>query len=310
VRLRGALAIAAAISTSVVACAVASGAPAKPGTATQVARLVSASAKIKTVSAAIASQLPDAAADFSWSDYPALTPDAGASCNTLTACVYGDTTSHKVMVLFGDSHALMWLPAIDPVATAKGYKLIVLWQGVCPVSDVSIWAPQFNDPAACNTWRAQMVSLINGLHPAVVVLAERTTDLFAARERYFTSAQWKAGLLTTLKQLKSSRTKVALIEDTPYFDSQVPACLAQNPSKVALCDVAYPNPQWPGFQAAEQAAAKSTGVLFVKAIPWVCTKTCSAIIGNYVPYIDSNHISFAYAQYLSGVMGDTIKNVL
>jgi hypothetical protein len=224
--------------------------------------------------------------------------------------VYGDRSSTRVVVLFGDSHALMWLPALAPAASADHFKLVVLWQGVCPPGDLSVYWPAFGDPPICNAWRAQMVTLIHQISPVTVLLAGRTTDVESAPGKNFTNAQWAEGLEKTIDQLSSPRTKVAVIEDTVYFDQSVIGCLSVNPSAVRRCAVPFPNPQNAGLQAGEAAAAKATGATFIATRNWFCTSTCSAVIGDYFPFIDSNHVSFAYAQFLSGVMGAAVRPLL
>jgi hypothetical protein len=283
---------------------------AKPATAAQVTKLVAAAANIKQLSTKVAEELSGATNDFSWTNYPNLESSGASDCVNATDCVYGDTTSKEVVVLYGDSHAVMWLPALVPVAVADKFKLILIWQGACSVADLNIYAPVFGYPAICNADRVDYVKDIQVLDPNVVIVAERTADVASSATKLFTAAQWKAGLETTINQIKSTKTKVIVLEDTPLFNASVPTCLARYSSKIRQCAVAYPNPRAPGLESAEQAAAKATHSLYVKTQGWFCTKTCSAVIGSYIPFIDDNHVSFAYASYLSGVMGVAIKTDL
>jgi hypothetical protein len=311
VRLAPRLVVAAVAILVVMVPATASGSSSpSPATNAQVTKLVAESVKVTRVSATIARDLPTATEDFSWSNYPTLDPDGDSKCVTVTACVYGDTSSSKVVVLYGDSHALMWLPAIAPVASAKKLKLVVLWQGVCPAADLSVYIPTFGYPSLCNASRQQFITEINGLRPMTIIIAERTSSIPSSAKTDFTSAQWKAGLEKTIGLLKPSGAKVALIEDTPVFNSYVPVCLSQHSTAVKSCSVAYPNPKHPGLQSAEQAAATATHSLYVATKSWFCTTRCPAVIGTYIPFIDDNHVSFAYAQYLQGVMGTALRSDL
>jgi hypothetical protein len=278
----------------------------KPATLVQVEALVKDSANINTLTSTVERKVVAAPNDFSWSNYPEIT-NTLSSCATLTACVYGDASSSKTIVLFGDSHALMWLPAIAPVAVAKNYKVIVIWVGNCPPADLSVYFPQYGFPLGCNEWRAKMIGLIQSIHPQLVILGEHTTDLPSSATTDFTNAQLKSGLIKTINQLKSSKTKVAVLEDTVQFDVAVPKCLSRFATSVKSCGVAFPNPKFPGLQTGEEEAAAATKSLLVKTQDWLCTKTCSAVIGNYIPYIDLGHVSFSYAAYLSGVMGQALK---
>ena len=304
-------------SIAIIACSLlaawaipASSASRSHGTLAQVERQVAASVHITTLSPAVAAELPAAPTDFSWSNYPAVGTSTGSTCHTVTACVYGDLTSSKVVVLFGDSHALMWLNALAPWAASDKVKLVLLWQGLCPPGDLSVYAPGFADPPLCNAYRAQMIAAIQKLAPTLVVLAEKTTQVKSAASAYFTDAQWEAGLVTTITELQTPATKVAVLEDTPTFASSVPECLAAHPTAVQSCAVRYVAPKIPGHESAELAAARKTGATYVRTQGWFCTALCSPVIGPYIPYIDTNHVSFSYAGYLSGVMGAALKPLI
>ena len=51
-------------------------------------------------------------------------------------CVYGDKHGARTMVLFGDSHAAQWFPALERIAQEKKWRLISLTKSACP----SVWA--------------------------------------------------------------------------------------------------------------------------------------------------------------------------
>ena len=47
-------------------------------------------------------------------------------------CVSDDPAGKRLMVVYGDSHALMWLPAFLCIARSRGWKLVVLGKSACP----------------------------------------------------------------------------------------------------------------------------------------------------------------------------------
>ena len=50
-------------------------------------------------------------------------------------CTYGNKSSNKTIVLYGDSHAAQWFPALEKLATARGFKLVSLTKSACPAVD-------------------------------------------------------------------------------------------------------------------------------------------------------------------------------
>ncbi|HVX32057.1 MAG TPA: SGNH hydrolase domain-containing protein, partial [Solirubrobacterales bacterium] len=87
-------------------------------------------------------------------------------------CVYGDTRGHRTLILFGDSHALQFFPALEVVAERNRWRLVVLTKRECPAAEVTV----FNRLAggsygACDTWRREELRRLErrGGHPVVLL---------------------------------------------------------------------------------------------------------------------------------------------
>jgi hypothetical protein len=274
-----------------------------------VAALVARSHLITSLPSTLTPSVAAASNDTPEVRYP-FTKDG---CASLTQCDFADKTSSKVIVLFGDSHAAMWLPALLPLATRDDYKVILLFSLGCPAADVTIWNKGTGtNYTACNTARSGDINRINALKPRVVLLASRSAQSKSSAKRFFTNAQWEAGLEKTIMLLKPSRAKLVVIGDITLLNVVPPRCLAAYPTSVQKCSTANPNPirHNQGHQAAEKAAAAATKTLYVNTMPWLCTKTCSPVIGSMLAYSDQWHVTVTYATYLSTVFGDGIKKLL
>jgi peptidoglycan/LPS O-acetylase OafA/YrhL len=89
-------------------------------------------------------------------------------------CVYGDTTSATTVVLFGDSHAEHWFPALLRIATDRHWKLVNLSKDACPVPQVTVYSTFFKRAYdECVEWRKRAFQRIRDLRPELVVLASR-----------------------------------------------------------------------------------------------------------------------------------------
>lgn len=280
-----------------------------PGTAAQVAKLVAAAHTIKVLPKATTPALADAANDAPELVYPATR----LGCASVTQCVYGDTSATQTAVLFGDSHADMWLAAVIPWATGHHLKLVVLTTDGCPVAAVDVWLSQAQGYyTACTADRSRDIAAIAGLKPVDVIVAERTAHLKSSPTAYFTNAQWQAGLTTSLSQLKAGGAKVVVIGDITVMDVSTPTCLASYPTKVQRCANASPNPRAVDqtHLTAQKAAARAEHVGFIDPVPWLCTRTCSPVIGTMIAYRDAYHMTNTYAGYLSRVLGAALTSAL
>ncbi len=302
----------------------ASGASTSPGNAAQVAADVAASLSIKTLPAKLSPSLGNAATDVATVGTPALSRcDATGVTLNPSRCVFGDTRGSKTMVLWGDSHAFMWFPAVNAIAKTEHWKLVALIEYGCPVADVSVWNPFTKTPyKACDTFRKNMIAAINKLNPSLVIVTEAFSSMAASgggASNTITTAQWQAALKTTLKELHSKKMRKLVIGATvlstdPGLDVPV-QCLAANVTSIQTCtfsDTAAQQAQ----RAAESNAAKAESARYINVLPWTCTTatkpvSCSDIIGDSsgykVVYYSTGHITETYALWLKTVLGTALK---
>ena len=81
------------------------------------------------------------------------------------------------MVLYGDSHALMWFEAFDAIAKQAEWRLVVLGKDWCHVSLVPRTNPTgFGSPGGrytqCDAWHRFAMQRINELDPDLLVVTE------------------------------------------------------------------------------------------------------------------------------------------
>jgi SGNH domain (fused to AT3 domains) len=269
-----------------------------PGTAQQIAKLVSTASRIEQLPRNLVPNIYQASAD----DVGTYYPSTQFGCLTISVCQFGTLKSRSTIVLFGDSHAQMWLTSLLPIATKFKLRLILVWRPSCPAATVTVWNVTTNSTyAACNAWRAAELRQVHRLDPSLVLLAGRNTDITGAGNAAIPDATWQAGLERTISSLKSRSTKIVVIGDITTFSAPLPTCLAANPTHIQLCASSDPNPKETNHFADDAAAAKAMGVLYINPHPWLCTAVCSPVIGNMVAYYNDNHVSATYAAYLSTV---------
>jgi hypothetical protein len=278
-----------------------------PGTAAQVAALVAASSKIQQLPSDLVPNLFEVVNDDTGSYYS----PSGQGCPTFTKCVFGDTKATSTVVLFGDSHAYMWLPSLVPLAISEHFRLVLAWSAACPAATVNVWdVATHSINAACNKFRTATIKAIDKLKPELVLLGSRTTEVAGANDAPISDAVWKAGLETTIRSLPTKPTKIAVIGDITQFSVLLPDCLAAEGNHIQSCSTPDPNPMIPGHYAAEKQAAAATHATYINPQPWLCTTTCSPVIGKYAAYYNNNHVTATYAAYLASVFSAAITPLL
>jgi hypothetical protein len=223
------------------------------------------------------------------------------------SCVYGDTGSASTVVLFGDSHALQWFPAIDNIADQRNDALVVMTKATCPPIDVAVYNPNLGHSyTECGEWRRAELARMATLHPMLVILGFSREYGIADEHVVVDGPAWLSGLremITTIERTTGAR--VVLMGDDPYPQQVVPQCLSVNLSDTPACAIPKRYPYYnPAGIPQEQAVASSAGAGYVDTDPWFCiSTTCTVIVGNLLVYRDDNHITASYADWLTPAVG-------
>ena len=218
-------------------------------------------------------------------------------------CVYGDASGKKLLDIFGDSHAGMWLTAIRYAAARTGWKVRIFYFPGCPAPDITFYSAQTNSPnTGCNAFRTDAIAAIRKTHPAMVVVTSASFEQQVTKGVAATSAQWETGLSKTLSMLKMPGTQLAVMGDIPILSQDDPTCLAAHETDVKACMTPLATAETGVYVSAEEQAATANGAEYIPTEQWICAQLCVPIVGHIRVYNDQYHISATYAKYLSGAV--------
>jgi peptidoglycan/LPS O-acetylase OafA/YrhL len=211
-----------------------------------------------------------------------------------TACLYGEIGSKSKIVLYGDSHAAQWFPALEELAREKGFELISLTKSACPSVDV----PRNNQGAFknsdCQKWRENSIKRIQGIKPDAVIVS--SFQYFTTPSGYPSrSTWWNEGQRRLLGDLQGSSQNLIYISDTPHPLRDIPNCLASRDSHTCDSTEKTPNVIINGFKK-------------IDPTPWLCSSFCPAIQDGYVVYRDGSHISVEAALALKSKLEAALKD--
>ncbi|MCB0868449.1 MAG: hypothetical protein KDB48_07115 [Solirubrobacterales bacterium] len=224
-------------------------------------------------------------------------------------CVYGDPASEKTVVLWGDSHAMQFSPPLIRLAEGRGWRLVTMFRGNCLIADVPY-------QSACDAWRANALDRIAEEEPEKVIVSTDTGNGYALWQggdrltRDESEPLLREAFVRTLKRLSGLTGGrpggVAVLRDLPRSGFRPPDCLIEHPDDPSACDFKGFRKNPPGFDLV--AARKVRGVDLVDLSAVVCPAgICSSARDGMVIYRDATHISATFAETLSGLLGDRIK---
>lgn len=229
--------------------------------------------------------------------------------NRTKSCIYGDAGGSVTIVLFGDSHAAQWMPALHKVALQNGWRLIVHTKRACPDAEI----PTDKDPNGtdCAVWRAAVVDQIAQLQPDLVVMSSYRYKQVGSAAGRDPDAVWREGIEKTVAKVRPSTKHLVLLGDTPTPLGDVPSCLAGNLSNVPACMNSREGAVRPSRLAVERDVAAQYDADFVPTSDWLCTdQACPVIIGTVLVYRDNSHINATTSEFLSPYVDTALRTVL
>lgn len=215
-------------------------------------------------------------------------------------CVLGDPKASPSLLIWGDSHALAWAPALDAVLRQAGRSAQFVVGAACPPL---LGVHALHTPG-CFAKNERVPSILAD-HPRI-----RTVLLIGRWRLYFANSHValrddsssdnlvvaSRGIDRTLQWLESKGMTTVLLGDVPGHADDVPLAMAlrhahgtmplpaTTPADVRSRDNA--------FDVRARTAATRTHARFVDVIPWFCDATaCEHQMHGLPIYRDDNHLN-------------------
>lgn len=192
-------------------------------------------------------------------------------------CEYANIKSQKTIVLYGDSHAAQWFPALVEIATRSGYKLVSLTKSACPSVDTVRLDQGGFKMSRCHQWRISSIKRIQQIKPDVLIMSSfqyfSQPPRFSDREKW-----WNDGQRKLLTQVSNASPHLIYLTDTPHPLRDIPACLANY--SISKCNTT---------QRSENLSI--SGFEVIDPNSWLCSRVCPAVKDGVVAYRDASHIS-------------------
>jgi peptidoglycan/LPS O-acetylase OafA/YrhL len=227
----------------------------------------------------------------------------------LKECIFGDRESATVAVLFGDSHAEHWFPALQQIAAGKHWRLVTLLKASCPAARVTNYSAAMKRiDTECSSWRESALQRIAELHPYIVVVSETNEgvigDAQPARRSHISPQQWQDGLHSTLAFLDSHGISTLLLADIPRAQFDVPVCLSRAAAHSwAIQECLLPRNTSLNESADQAEASAAIGFHTVSRADFTnkfCVGSiCQSVVNGEVVYRDSNHMTSTFAKSLA-----------
>lgn len=234
---------------------------------------------------------------------------------SISDCSYGIPTSSKSLVLFGDSHAQQWFPALEKFAERYGYRLISLTKSACPSAHATPYNKAFGRPyTECYAWQNLVFERIIQERPSVVILSNSSAHV-GTQDHKISSSDWIRGMTETLAVIQQSGAETLIIRDTPRFPQNIPICLSRarwTDTPTSQCDAPISQALDTTLFTLDQATAKNfQNVRFLDFSDVLCTgNQCPAMINGHIGYSDTHHLALPTVQDLGERLEKELTQIL
>jgi len=263
----------------------------------------------KTVDRAVPTNLQPALAHASGSLPPPYFDGCHLNASQVVSpsCTYGKVTGTHTVVLFGDSHAAQWWPAIQKLSLQQGWKFVSYTKTACRPIEIGQFNPDLKSLyTACTTWVKNTLPRIAALHPDLVVVGEADTVRIARPDGTpysiaDTPVAFGLALTTTLETLSHSASHVVMMGDEPYSTFDVLPCISAHLTSILACSTPYSQAIRPSWRTAVKKAAQAAGTGYIDPTFWVCVSSpCPPIVGDYLLYRNPSHLTKLFVATLAG----------
>lgn len=235
---------------------------------------------------------------------------------TIRECIYGDRSSHTSIVLFGDSHAAAWFPALNLIGRQRHWRLVVMTKSGCPPAEVDIVRDGV-PYRQCTRWRTAAMAQIAAVHPALVVAATASYhEEPAARPLPGVptgdGSAWQDGWAAIFTFLRRSAGHVLFISDVPTLRVKAPECISLHESDIRRCNTKRSAAvRQPTVKAQEIDLARRNQVNVIDPTPWFCARrACPVIVDHVILYRDGAHMTPSWSRFIAPVLGNAIAPIL
>jgi peptidoglycan/LPS O-acetylase OafA/YrhL len=229
----------------------------------------------------------------------------GISGTNSNRCLYGDPQGERTLILFGDSHALQYAPALEELVETRHWRLIVLTKAECTPGEVRIRSMVADrEYSQCDAWREKELRRIEmgGSSTVVVMSGDTVYTPFGSDGEELSgdtaAGELEAGYVATLTRIHRAGLRTVVIKDTPVSTSNVPGCVSEELQNLDSCAFPLVHDKTKDFDARAAKAAPDTHLIDIT--PEICpSDLCRAVIGNALVFRDKSHLTATYARTLA-----------
>ena len=224
-------------------------------------------------------------------------------------CAYGDIGSDHRIGLIGNSHAIVWFPALERIAIERGWELRVWYKSGCQFT-----SPQRADTKPrlaeeCARWVENVQADISS-GPKITWIATSThgASTWADADGEETGLAAREAMRSAWGPLTEAGVEIVAIRDYPKSSDGILACVERaGPKAVDECAMLRSDVLTDRDEMYEQALAME-GAHGIDLTDAICdANTCWTAAGHVKVYRDRSHLSNTFAASIWPLMEQRLE---
>lgn len=226
--------------------------------------------------------------------------------STPRGCVYGNPDSDYHVILAGDSHAAQWLPAMEEVAKANGWKLTLATRSACIPAPFMTGDKDVDERVRCGEWGREVLARIERDPPKMILWASsRHQRIWPNGDKAADKEATGEAIGMLWREWRKRDIEVVAIAETPFFGRNPAKCIS-TPKKCAANRRKALDSEPVGM-----AQERVPEVPLIDMNDALCNdKVCPAVIGNVVVWRDRHHMTATYSRMLAPTLEQRLAKAL
>jgi peptidoglycan/LPS O-acetylase OafA/YrhL len=218
------------------------------------------------------------------------------------SCTYGPADATLTIAVVGDSKMHQWLPALEMIADAQGWRLVTFLKSACPLATRTLERQdrEFKECTAYNQWRLQTLMERDDID--VILTSQRATATFIKRgELKDRRAEMVKDLAGLWRDFETRGKDVVVLVDNPSPAFNMVECVAQHYRELSRCAFDRRDGTVRSGASAQLPAANSLDAVdIIDVSDWICPgRQCPAVIGHVLIYREGSHLTSTYVKSLA-----------
>ena len=254
----------------------------------------------------------DTIQDAKWSDLVGSDCFAGSGEREADVCTFGDTAAAETVAVVGDSHAAMWIPALDIIGKDHGFAVVPFIKLACGAYPVVQDTGGKLNQDDCDAFRDFTDEQVAALDPDVIMLGARgTLNMRDGVDGLTIDEQWAEAVTSEVSSMADIAETVVVLGDVPARPQAKPNdCVGAPDATQEECLV-------PGDSVEKDSnditrpSAEDAGGIFFDTTEFVCADDgCPLFAGDIAIYEDDSHLNRVWVEQVAPALGRELESVL